>query len=51
MQVTVDVVRKQHSHLFSGSTNMSDFFAQHDQIAVMKFVLACLDARQDNDMS
>ena len=34
-------------HLFSGSTNTPDLFAQHayDQIAVMKFVLTCLDAR------
>ena len=36
---------------------MPDFFAQADQIAIavhgnnMKFVLACLDARQDNVMS
>ena len=47
----MQVVREQYSHLFSGSANMADFFAQDDQIAVMKFVLACLDARQDNDMS
>ena len=30
--------------------HMADFFAQlqYDQIAVMKFVLACLDAHKDN---
>ena len=33
----------------SAGTGMPDFFAQDDQIAVMKLVLACLDARQDND--
>ena len=40
-----------HIHLFSGSTNMPCFSAQNDLIAVMKFVLACLDARQGNDVS
>ena len=54
----MQVARKQYSALFSRSTNISesDFFAQDDQIAVVKVVLACacldsLDARQDNDMS
>ena len=30
--------------------HMPDCFAQDDQVAVMTFVLACLDPRQDNDM-
>ena len=47
----MQVVREQYRHLFRGSTSMPDFLAQADQIAVMKFVLACSDKRQDNAMS
>ena len=47
----MQVVREHFSNLFSGSTNMPENSAQADQIAVMVFVLACLDARQDNAMS
>ena len=44
-----------YSHISkeSAAADMPDFSAQDDQIAVIKFetVLACLDARQDNDKS
>ena len=47
----MQLVHEQYSHLFSGSTDMRDFFAQRDQLAVMKFVSDCFRARQDNDLS